>query len=76
MKTNNPPAFPTNVDLNNEHTYLGMSLRDYFAIHASSEEVRRNHPECATDTYYEIIAIQRYKYADSMLLAREKSNET
>lgn len=54
----------------------GMSLRDYFAIHATTEDLKRfqerdtdwhgtSHPRHTT-------AVLRYKFADAMLKAREQ----
>jgi hypothetical protein len=49
----------------------GMSIRDYFAAHATEEDVRahmyddRLHQVCSREA-------ARYRYADAMLKAREQ----
>jgi len=47
----------------------GMTLRDYFAIHADWEDVRHY----ATDDYGRNLnrTVARYKYADAMIVTRK-----
>lgn len=73
----NEPAFPIITwqypqGLVGQQIQKGLTLRDYFAIHAPTEEVTKNHPECNAANYYETIIKQRYIYADTMLLERQK----
>lgn len=78
MTAHNEPAFPTHVDLNNEHTHLGMTLRDYFANSAmlgiisdgtEKYDTAPNEPMCNA------IARQAYVVADAMLLERQKGQQ-
>lgn len=55
-KANNPPAFP-------------VTLRDYFAIHASESEIKEYMKTYAFGYNY---SRARYCYADAMLAEREK----
>lgn len=48
----------------------GMSLRDYFAIHAAWEDVR--HYSTNENGFNISRTKARYKYADAMLAARDK----
>lgn len=97
-KPENPTAFPTAMtraeDYPNERVTVfdgmspGMTLRDYFAIHAPKPEQsdidlerqrdRNRNPH--NDPYkpklrsvMEIVSDLRFQFADSMLAAREKS---
>jgi len=73
------PAFPHSViHGNKQHNYAGMSLRDYMAIRAPSEEIK---PTFAPTPKAQIhnnppglkeISDARYEWADAMLEAREK----
>jgi hypothetical protein len=69
------PAFPSDPDT----TYGGMTLRDYFAVHASKEDVKAQaeviRVQVTKDSgigilpdYWHIKA--RYMHADAMLKAR------
>lgn len=43
MKDNGGPAFPIaekNTDGTHYHTHMGMTLRDYMAIHASEPDIK------------------------------------
>ena len=62
------PAFPV---LSVEHT--GMSLRDWFAGHASENDIRRHQSIIERSngyTYMPSIEECKYAYADEMLKAR------
>lgn len=55
----------------------GMTLRDYFAIHASNDEVTAYFRYNRRDGHHPIsseLAEARYAFADAMLRAREKSD--
>ena len=78
-KDNGGPAFPF-VDSASPHEHQGMSLRDYFAVHASAEDLRP-HMEVIRESqrkqYGAAIlpdnwaSIARYMHADQMLEARK-----
>lgn len=67
-----------------DYSTLGMSLRDYFAIHANIGEPSLTTeraaaiagvatPEWRNDLHWPIVeAVIRYRYADAMLAQREK----
>lgn len=62
----NPPAFPSNIS--------NMSMRDYFAIHASHEELMKillNNKDLGKLGYAEL----RYMYADKILQERQKEGK-
>ena len=84
------PAYPSTVQLSNEGEatgfYLGMTLRDYFAIHAPEEDIQRRLP---TGLMIDVVTPYgpggksverrpqfrtreqaRYAFADAMLQAR------
>lgn len=50
----------------------GMSLRDYFAVHANDEDIKSYYEpkEISCNSYARAVA--RYRFADAMLKAREK----
>ena len=72
------PAFPYReikeqiigipIEWNN---YKGMTLRDYFAIHAPKGEIFVI-AEMVNSDYHKEIAAARYAYADAMLSERNK----
>lgn len=67
------PAFPTEVEhLDNGDTVLhhGMSLRDYFAIHAHADAVA-SFVGSQADYVRQPIS-SRYLFADAMLEARKR----
>ena len=80
-ENHNPPAFPTlemhphGLDL----TSPGMTLRDYFAVHASADDLR-THMEIIREKQHKQYgasilpdnwaSIARYMHADAMLEAR------
>lgn len=81
------PAFPNIVTANSQNDRAGMSLRDYFAIHApepSEDDVkmqrqfdRNRNPHNDSHKppireHRQIVADLRYAYADAMLTARSK----
>lgn len=78
MKNNDIAAFPlqhVTADANAKGFHIGqcgMTLRDYFAIHAPTEEITKWHPETDALNYYKTIIKQRYIYADKMLEERNK----
>lgn len=55
--------------------YCGMTLRDYFAIHAPSEEIAIMGFSYLQGEYLEKVSQARYKYADAMLAQRLKPLE-
>ena len=66
------PAFPSS----NVVISCGMTLRDYFATHASEDDVGYYAQEHMRTTGMKSStpAIARYLYADAMLKEREKSS--
>ena len=74
----NIPAFPSNIANDSQSGALGiglnagMTLRDYFAIHASEKEIDGFIPIHNSGETLEIICRTRYKYADAMLAERER----
>jgi hypothetical protein len=84
------PAFPvTPSDRNGQYaTELGMTLRDYAALHAPADEIRDIAPnkvdDCAayigiasehylgSRDYIRVLAKARYAWADAMLKERTK----
>lgn len=75
MTDKNTPAFPGRPqqdpnDVNKVIHNNGMTLRDYFAIHAAWEDVRHYSTNSYGANMSRVDA--RYKYADAMLSAREK----
>lgn len=97
MTNNGGAAFPSpgvvlevGVPADQQGAYEGMSLRDYFAIHAPEPSADRvklnleldrgrnpyNEPHKAhLRSEYEIRADLRYAYADAMLKARTKEQD-
>jgi hypothetical protein len=71
VKNNGGPAFPITVTDNSGQiapTFTGMSLRDYFAIHASEKDI-----EAVRFGFSDMSRSEaRYIYADEMLKAREE----
>ena len=69
------PAFPNGVCDSNTGSYHivdGMSLRDYFAIHASEKDI-----EAIRFGFSDMSRSEaRYIYADEMLKAREGKDDT
>lgn len=64
------PAFPSHVSMG-EVAQQGMSLRDYFAIHATERDIAAH--DC-TDEVPAVVRSReaaRYAFADAMLAARE-----
>jgi hypothetical protein len=86
MNNTGGPAFPS-ADFEH-HEYAGMTLRDYFATHASEEDIKYWQPMGVEVTKVrelgngskQIYAAPgmftreqaRYRYADAMLKAREQ----
>ena len=83
------PAFPVPDHSHDDYTAykncpekcnIGMSLRDYFAIHAPERSIatmwpgtqEQCHAEFGKKSFEEIESILRYRYADAMLQAREE----
>lgn len=62
----NPQAFPSCT----HGQTAGMTLRDYFAIHASEKEIDSFIPTHNSGETLEVICRTRYKYADAMLKER------
>ncbi|WGG61830.1 hypothetical protein [Brucella intermedia] len=62
------PAFPVSVPVDFQFAHEGMTLRDYFAIHASREELIWFRVNKNGNGLSEVEA--RYAYADAMLDAR------
>lgn len=92
MKPENPPAFPMGYHPEgNSADQSGMTLRDYFAIHAPSDEVDNMFVDdkvwCANligieGQHYDcrihyklVISKLRYQYADAMLHQRKIEND-
>lgn len=74
MIDNGGPAFPRPMTVKDEDSYIqdhgdfGMSLRDWFAGKALAGLL--THPNMFGDpAHYAVVA---YRYADAMLVAREK----
>lgn len=70
-KPENPHAFPRTVG---SHTHSGMTLRDYFAAHASEQDVmaHRTHLDADPWGYANTPEQARYAFADAMLAARQE----
>ena len=67
---NNPPAFPTTVDLGDRvHVYDGMTLRDYFAAKAMQSLMWDK--DLNLDNQADVAEVA-YAYADEMMKAREQ----
>lgn len=70
-KNNGGPAFPVTITDKSGQiapTEIGMSLRDYFAIHASEKDI-----EAVRFGFSDMSRSEaRYIYADEMLKAREE----
>ena len=66
-KDNGGPAFPCEYEGSTRSDASGISIRDYFATHASEEDIARV-------LEYNMITRQqaRYMHADAMLLERSK----
>lgn len=67
MTDKNIPAFPRSYVADGHN---GMTLRDYFAIHAAWEDVRHYSTNSYGANMSRVDA--RYKYADAMIAARDK----
>ncbi len=72
-KDNGGPAFPSEVPSLIERSDLlghneGMTLRDYFAVHASEADITSYWPRHENPTAVEA----RYAFADAMLKERSK----
>jgi hypothetical protein len=67
MNWNNkqPSAFPFSTE---SYTEFGMTLRDYFAAKAMQGFIGTTYEE---EMEFDEVALAAYKYADSMLKARE-----
>lgn len=61
------PAFPHQKE--DGSPYWGMTLRDYFAIHADWEDVR--HYSTGSNGHNMSRVSARYKYADAMMNERD-----
>ena len=83
MSNTGGPAFPTGTGGNTPYSN-GMTLRDYFATHASEEDIRHWQPmnvmvthirdDCGRRETYRTPGmysreVARYRYADAMLRA-------
>ena len=67
------PAFPVTTEACDRGAGIGMSLRDWFAGQAlNGWAAGRNNDPAWRDSKPETIACECYKYADSILAAREK----
>jgi len=65
------PAFPTHAKFNEhgfllEPSYSGMALRDYFAAHATEQDISAHWAQ----EYFFTREEAKYRYADEMLKAR------
>jgi hypothetical protein len=60
------PAFPSKYD-------SGMTLRDYFAVHASEEDIRQCIVRGGSVTCIADRTAARYRHADCMLKERNKT---
>lgn len=78
-QNNGGPAFPF-VDSASPHEHQGMSLRDYFAVHASAEDLKTQENimrENQRKQYGVAVlpdnwtSVARYMHADAMLEARK-----
>jgi hypothetical protein len=69
MDMNKIPAFPHDADAAfNERT--GMTMRDFFAAHATEEDIRALVAYGESWTSANDRAAARYRHADAMLAAR------
>ncbi|RKQ70157.1 hypothetical protein [Oceanibaculum indicum] len=79
--TDSGPAFPVHPDvrLDDHESYAGMSLRDYFAVHApitfdqtllvwGGDVALSKDPDRAS--FFAVWSLLRYQYADAMLTER------
>lgn len=80
-KPNNPPAFPTDPRSLAHKPGDGMTLRDYFAIRASEEDIEHYrvkefeyHSQSKTTSVKYLFTREqaRFRFADAMLVEREK----
>ncbi len=72
MKDNGGPAFPQTAEswIGANSVPEGMSLRDYFAVHASDGDMAKFMGQSGGDR-----AVARYMHADTMLRARDAASE-
>lgn len=73
------PAFPQDLQGRraDDPQYQGVSLRDWFATHASENDIRRHQSIIERSngyTYMPSIEECKYHYADAMIAARGVSN--
>ena len=74
MIRNGGPAFP--IGSGDERDGIGMSMRDWFATHASEEDIKQHLTWHAEGTVFSRTREQaRYHYADAMIEAREFGDE-
>ena len=84
-KSDGGPAFPVKVktkrvikrgdgfeSIEGEDCFVGMTLRDYFAIHANEDDIESAIVPGEPLDNPEWRAIARYRHADAMLKEREK----
>ena len=77
MKNDGGPAFPQHYS-GTDFQHIGMSLRDYIAIHASEDDIGSatkrwlDRPECTVNICSRETA--RYYYADLILTERKKAS--
>jgi hypothetical protein len=80
MADTSPPAFPSieRALVNgfaSEVAHPGMSLRDYFAIHATADDIKHHSRVWSAEhhTHIDVTApVARYRFADAMLAARDQ----
>ena len=74
--TTGGPAFPQSTTIGDvPETVWGMTLRDWFATHASEQDVERYReytlgPDMYSDGYTYTREQAKYRYADAMIQAR------
>ena len=73
------PAFPTDSERQigpNAYHYEGITMRDWFATHASEGDIKQHLTWHAEGTVFSRTREQaRYHYADAMIEAREFGDE-
>ncbi len=69
------PAFPVHPEIRENEPHAGMTLRDYFAIHATNQDIEGYRDADLADDgvveYRRTTAQARYAFADAMIAARE-----
>ena len=77
-KENDGPAFPIVHPDGSGVQYYGMTLRDYFAVRATEQDIENHRaykidPQGGPPIYTMTVEQGKYAYADAMLAARSQS---